>query len=851
MSTAEAITEIEALDHLSLFALGLDEVRKLSGREWTDHNIHDPGITTLELLAFTLTELSYRATYPIADLLASATGNRAAMNSQFFSARQILPSAPLTLADYRRLLIDLEGVKNAWIAPTTQTLWADTVRGALQVTAPTDPRGFVRVELRGLYRVMLEYMDGLSASARTATRARARECLHANRNLCEDFVGFGAVAEDTFILCGEVELEPGADLARVNAEILFAVQQYMSPPVRQYTLAEMRARVDEDGNPYGVEEIFEGPALEHGFIDAAELDAAELRTELRLSDIISAVMDVDGVLAVRELLVQPAPPAPKPASKWRIPVADGRKATLDVDASRLVFYKRHMPFNLTRADWGAHWDTLVAASVASVETDRAEDLPVPLGRYRAPAEYHSFQNHFPAVYGIGEAGLPSGADARRERLAYQLKGYLLFFDQLMADFMAQLAHIPDLFSTDASKERTYFHQRVDSFGGWERVYRSAGVQAALDSGLDDEKEMIRRRNRFLDHLIARHGERFHEFAEVMRSEFGLGAREMIAYKCDFLGDYAAVSRGRGMGYDYSLQEDADLWNSENVSGLERRLARLLGIPNSTRRNLADITYDVYAEIDTSPGDEFRFRVRHPVSNKILLSSSTHFDTEAEARARMRRAIRFASTQAGYERKVIGGAGDRFYFNVVDGDGDVLARRIEYFRTAAEMETAISGLIEYLRATYSEEGMYLIEGILLRPEAGDPLLPICPDPNCTDCAEVDPYSYRIHVILPAYGGRFEDMEFRRWAEQVIREETPAHIQPRVCWIGSDDMAKLEALYRDWIGLRSGRDTSNRVARLQAFIDRLFASKNVYPPQRLRDCRAPEKFVLGHTALGTLE
>jgi hypothetical protein len=850
MSTAEATTEIEALDHLSLFALGLDEVRRLSGREWTDHNVHDPGITTLELLAFALTELSYRATYPIADLLASATGNRAAMNRQFFSARQILPSAPLTLADYRRLLIDLEGVKNAWVAPATQTLWADTVRGALQMDAPEDPRGFVRVELRGLYRVMLEYMDGLTAAERTATEARARRCLHANRNLCEDFVGFGGVLEQRFILCGEVELEPGADLARVNAEILFAVQQYMSPPVRQYTLAEMRARVDEDGNPYGTEDIFEGPALEHGFIDAAELAAAELRTELRLSDVISAVMDVEGVLAVRELLVQPAAPAPKPDSKWRIPVTAGMKATLDADASRIVFYKRHMPFTLTRDDWGPHWNALAAAAVASVETERAEDLPVPLGRYRGPAEYHSFQNHFPAVYGLGEAGLPSGADARRERLAYQLKGYLLFFDQLMADFMAQLAHVPDLFSTDATKERTYFHQRVDSFAGWKRLYRSGNVQAALDSGLDDDDEMIRRRNRFLDHLIARHGERFHEFADVMRSEFGLGARAMIAYKCDFLGDYAAVSRGRGMGYDHSLQQDADLWNSENVSGLERRLARLLGIPNATRRNLADITYDVYAEIDTSPGDEFRFRVRHPVTNKILLSSSTRYVTEADARAEMRRAIHFASTQAGYERKVVA-AGDRFYFNVVDGGGDVLARRIEYFRTPAEMETAIAGLIEYLRTSYSEEGMYLIEGILLRPEAGDPLLPICPDPNCADCAEEDPYSYRIHVILPAYGGRFEDMEFRRWAEQVIREETPAHVQPRVCWIGRDDMATLERLYRDWIYLRSGRDTTNRVARLGSFIKQLFASKNVYPPQRLRDCRAPEKFVLGHTSLGTLE
>ena len=44
---------------------------------------------------------------------------------------------------------------------------------------------------------------------------------------------------------------------------------------------------------------------------------------------------------------------------------------------------------------------------------------------------------------------------------------------------------------------------------------------------------------------------------------------------------------------------------------------------------------------------------------------------------------------------------------------------------------------------------------------------------------------------------------------------------------------------------------RTTRLRRFIQQLYAVKNVYPPQRLRDCRAPEKFILGHTALGSLD
>ncbi|HYR09971.1 MAG TPA: hypothetical protein VEQ60_19510 [Longimicrobium sp.] len=847
-----ATAAAEALDHLSLFALGLEQLRALSGRVWTDHNIHDPGITTLELLAYALTDLAYRASFPIADLLAAQTGNAEAMQAQFFTARQILPSAPLTTADYRRLLIDVVGIKNAWIRPATETLYADTLRGRLQRERPADMTGFVQVDLRGLYAVTVEYMDGLPALERAAALAAVRARLHANRNLCEDFVSFDQVQEQPFIICGEVELEPGADLPRVHAEILFAVQQYLSPPVLQYSLAEMQARTHADGTPYGVEDIYDGPPLEHGFIDAAELAAAELRTEIRLSDVMSVVMDIPGVRAVRDLLIHPAPPSRPPESKWRVPVIDGRKPTLNPDGCRLVFYKRHMPFTVERAAWGPYWDALAAEATARVETPREEDLPVPLGRWRSPAAYHSFQNHFPALYGLGEAGLPGGADEQRARLAYQLKGYLLFFDQLMADFMAQLASIPLLFSTDWRVTRTDHHQPVTSFPEWRRIYRGADVQAALEAGLDDEAAMTDRRNHFLDHLIARHGERFHELAEVMRTEFGLGQAAMVRYKCDFLTGYPETGRRRGMAYDYSLDADADLWNSANVSGLELRLASLLGIPNATRRNLGDVSYDLYAEVDGTPDDEFRFRVRHPVTQKILLSSSTRYPTHAAARAEMRRAIRFAQTPAGYQRRQTVAEGVRFFFNIIDDTGEVLARRIEYFRTPEEMEAAIEQLMDHLRTTYSEEGMYLIENILLRPEEeDDPFLPICPDPNCADCADEDPYSYRIHIILPAFGGRFEDMEFRRWAEQVIREETPAHIQPKVCWINADDMAELEGLYRDWIYLRAGRETANRTATLQRFITTLFRVKNVYPPQRLRDCRAPEKFVLGHTALGSMD
>ena len=47
-----------------------------------------------------------------------------------------------------------------------------------------------------------------------------------------------------------------------------------------------------------------GPALRHGFIDTAELENQERKTELRGSDLMQEIMDVEGVKIVRHLSMQ-------------------------------------------------------------------------------------------------------------------------------------------------------------------------------------------------------------------------------------------------------------------------------------------------------------------------------------------------------------------------------------------------------------------------------------------------------------------------------------------------------------------------------------------------------------------
>src|SRR5690554_2213067 len=95
---------------------GIQLIQKLGSKLWTDYNIHDPGITILETICYAITDISYRASFDIKDLLAvEKPGIFNADEQAFFRAREILTSAPWTINDYRKLLIDLDGIRTAWV----------------------------------------------------------------------------------------------------------------------------------------------------------------------------------------------------------------------------------------------------------------------------------------------------------------------------------------------------------------------------------------------------------------------------------------------------------------------------------------------------------------------------------------------------------------------------------------------------------------------------------------------------------------------------------------------------------------------------------------------------------------
>ena len=115
----ENIDDKSLPDMLENFSLlrekALTYIQQTSSATWTDHNVHDPGITIMEALAYGLADVGYRMNFPMQDLLVDESGNLP--THSYYYAQDILPCHAVTINDFRKLLVDLDLVKNAWITP--------------------------------------------------------------------------------------------------------------------------------------------------------------------------------------------------------------------------------------------------------------------------------------------------------------------------------------------------------------------------------------------------------------------------------------------------------------------------------------------------------------------------------------------------------------------------------------------------------------------------------------------------------------------------------------------------------------------------------------------------------------
>ncbi|MDY0961168.1 hypothetical protein [Massilia sp. CFBP9026] len=789
---AAGMTEEASFD--ALRGAGIAALQRLCGEVWTDFNLHDPGVTTLEQLAYGLTDLAYRTGFDMADYLAGPDGSIDYAGLALYPPEEILPGAPLTIEDYRRLLYgEIPELADIWI----------------------------RAEGGGLLAIdVLPEHDGSAAAAaheaadEAVLARRVRAAYAASRALGADLARVRVLRPRAYYLRGEIDTWGERSQAEVLAQILFDCGQYLSSGLSAQRLRDVIAL---DWSP---ERVYDGPATRHGHVSVRH--GADDEAPVSVSELIGVIQKIDGVRRIRALSIVDAGLRPVPA----IPRdrADGSCAVLAFPmGEQLAELLRVQPEQ--GIEYGVSEQTIppvpawrsanrllyeeARLELAKLRFEqhafRADDsgartrYALPSGTHRELHAYYSVQHEFPAVYGIGKYGLPDSASAERKAQARQLQGYLYPMEQLMANYLQNLQDFPRLFGLGHEDARSYGSQYLDgpAAPGLDALYREGpeATRARLARVLGRQDEHMERKGRVYDYLLAIYGETFTQTALRRFNHYHPHDTDawLLDAKRRLLAELVELSAGRGSGADYTLPLDAP----DAVAPLVRRAAILLGFDGGERhRSLCPVRDGARLALADEEGPEPGAAapaapddwlpvppasVRAVAARGALPARAARLDEALFRDGALLSNYRLARRDGAYELHVQAGARWRLLAS--------------HGRRTEAVAAAHAAVAELARLNRGCEGMHLVEHVLLRPGLGREDQELQGDEGLGNPAF---YAAHISVVLPRWTLRCADRGFRNFVEETVREHCPAHIQPGFLWLGPADMAGFEGLHDAWRG-----------------------------------------------------
>lgn len=543
-----------SMDYTALLELGLEYIMQYSSEEWTNYNESDPGITFLETLCYALTDLGYRTNFSIPDILTTKQDEHIhAGENAFYTPSQIFPVNPVTPDDYRKLLLsNIPELQNTWMTPLP----------------PQEKYGYIN----GLYEVQLQLDKDTGNPGKIIHLARA--LLNQHRNLCEDYQSIKTINHKEIRLKANIYIEANADPDKVKAEVIQAVNSFFNQIVPRYSREELLAE------GYTLSQIYEGSIQHHGFIKTEEL--FPMRACIYRGELTQLIHDIEDVIKVEE--VQLCDPETNMICPDPYPT-EGLILWLPSNEETVIIIQDNTIIN-TSPSMVSYYYNQLATNFIRKYAIALEETPVeiPQGQYRDIAYYFSFQRELSHIYHVGEDELGNNISDSRQAQAKQLKAYLLFFDQFLADYLSQLAHTKQLFSIEHDISQTYFYQVPENVPRLDEVVVSHFPQH-LKEVMNAQDPFFKRRDQFARHLLARFAERLpaetidliHNKTDQQtankRKQF---LQNKVRLELDFLQRYVPLSRNRGKAYDYLNVS----YKRRDWSGLHHRLNLFLDYPDT-------------------------------------------------------------------------------------------------------------------------------------------------------------------------------------------------------------------------------------------------------------------------------
>lgn len=790
---------------------GIEISQDLSGVGWTDYNSHDPGVTILEQVCFALTDLIYRTKFDVADYLCDERGSINGAALGLHPPQDVFFGRPCTPLDYQKSLLDMShGIVDVKVSSGT---------------AGTHLNGY------GLYEIQIRRSPEKSAEAETLEE-KTRENFQSIRNLCEDIdSNIEIVEEIDCYLEAEISIKPGYRVANALAEVFYIAATELTRGISYKSYSENLNRGKS------LDEVFQGPLTDHGLIDDQQVAHTDDFKNKRLleSGILSASRSIRGIEYIASLRLRPADPdsdCESISDKCKYRLIEPRESS-DFEGVYVKSSGHQATFAID--EFRAQLETLKFANNGkpySLDDDPILSIP-PQGIHRNLASYQSLQNQFPEIYGINQFGVPENYSSERKAQALQLKSFLLLFEQIMSNYLANLGSIKQLFSIRGKEKTTYSGGVLsnDEISSLEQVYPE-NAESILSDILGKIDDFVSRKSRLLDYLLALYGEEFSQNQLRNFNYYHSGEeleRTIVLNKIRLLnrikyasGDRAAAINTHDLESPFVDPSQDNIENAkrlESVSGLQYRVSIFLGFKHLTPHSL---TSEIFRHgLSLLPHDKYLNGHEKESVDQARESHEARKES-IEQDARYNRIIR--ETLSAFEPFRNGQLSESVFRCGVQSDAYKYDEQSDELLLSLSDQDAPDGQVRLLTGEGSQaaskqqrflhrflahtneecEGMHVLEHILLRPgnfmNLGHELK--------------SKYAHRISVVFPSWTARCSDTQFQVFAEALVRDNCPAHIHPEIFWLDFASMCEFEVLFEHWSGLLGSRGRSESSAELDA-------------------------------------
>lgn len=590
-----------ALNFEFLRAHGLELVQKYSGSIWTDYNLHDPGVTLLEYLCYAITDLAYKSSFNIEDILTDKNGKIDYNKNLFYHKKDILTSSPISINDFRKIVIDqISEVHNIWIEPF------ETVGSKEYI------KGLFKVQIQPTYNYFSDNNDEDYSESRNEFQnsivSKVKAILNDSRNLGCDFVDYSILKPCDVHVEADIVVDRNKLHEEVLAQVYEVIINTLIPNINFYTEQNLLEKGFE------IEEIYEGPTLLHGFIIDDELTSKI--DIIDPADLSKAILGIDGVKYIRKLIIEINGIS-----------VDQKPYYLEAENyPRFVFNANEPTIRLYNDNYEVPLRNTIFLSLLHKKIDSNKrkyiegygEVPEDSfgGSHRNIAAYHSFQSLFPPVYRLNIDLIENDRIAKKEQnldvkanlaKAKQLKGYLMLFEQVFANFLMQLNNVGDILSSsfDPSKvNHTYFTQPLYNIPGvgnilsqfmkpgsnvsitdWDAFKDDSENEyiKALEKYIESDDIYIERKQRLIDHMLSRFNINLLKYPIELYKRLYIPGNENavfteVKWKIDILNNLVNVTKFRNKAINYSKPFD------KCDSGFEYMMRTLLYINNTIQGN---------------------------------------------------------------------------------------------------------------------------------------------------------------------------------------------------------------------------------------------------------------------------